>query len=80
MATVKFEKDSLEWKMLNDFWLLMQNYYLPEDSDDYWESEIHDTDEFMKAYKDHPMARRLAISLHNYLEEKHKAMKADNKI
>lgn len=75
MATVKFEKDSLEWKMLNDFWQLMQNFYVPEDSDAYWEEQIKATDEFMKAYKVHPMARRLAISFHNYLEEKYKENK-----
>ena len=38
MASKRFDKDSEEFKFFADFWKMVQAYYVPEDSDEYWDS------------------------------------------
>lgn len=71
LAEVKFTKDDPEFKILNEFWLLLQKYYIPEQTDEYWESLIADVNTFLENNK-HPLARSLSKFLTTYLENKMK--------
>lgn len=70
MAAVKFLKGSEEWMMFMDFWKICQEYWQPEKNDTYWESLVKETDKFYDTYKNFPLAKRLAESLVDTLEEK----------
>ena len=69
MAEVRFEKGSDEWKMFTDFWRMCQKYWGVENSDEYWDSLIDCTNEFYEKYKHIPLARRLALSLVDTMED-----------
>lgn len=78
MASVKFDKNSKEFKMFGDFWALVQKYYIPEESSDYWASVIDDTDTFAKQFNEdecYDLARDLAVTYAGFLARKHKRMK-----
>lgn len=70
MAAVKFLKGSEEWMMFMDFWKLCQDHWKPERNDAYWERVTSETTQFFDKYKDFPLAKRLAESLVDTLEEK----------
>jgi hypothetical protein len=38
MAAKKFLKGSEEWMMFMDFWKLCQDFWEPEDNQDYWQN------------------------------------------
>ena len=77
MAGTKFSKDSVEFKMFTEFWKILQDYYIPENSDEYWESFIKVQNEFIQKY-DHELCRELSKLLVNYLEAKMKREVKDN--
>lgn len=51
MAAVKFGKGSNEWQMFVDFWNICQDYWEPEDTDEYWEKVIDRMNFFTNKYK-----------------------------
>ena len=61
MASVKFGKDSQEWKMFTEYWQLVQKYYEIEKNDNYWNEMMKEFAEFGKKYKDIPLSKPLAI-------------------
>lgn len=63
MAEVKFGKGSEEWMMFTDFWKLCQKYWQVEDSDEYWDELIKDTQDFYRTYRDVLLSRFLANAL-----------------
>lgn len=69
MAGTKFSKDSVEFKMFTEFWKILQDYYIPENSDEYWEAFVKAQGEFIQKY-DHELCRELSKLLVNYLERK----------
>ena len=71
MAEVKFTKDDPEFKILNEFWALLQRYYIPEQSDEYWEALIADVNKFLEG-NPQALARGLSKFLTTYLENKMK--------
>lgn len=78
MASVKFEKGSNEWEMFLNFWQLAQKYWIPEDSDEYWEQVLESTIEFHKKYKEsnNIFAKNISIALMETLNCKFKEMKS----
>lgn len=72
MAEMKFTKDTTECRIVNDFLMILQKYYLPEKEDSYWESLSGDLNGYFKKYDGNKLARRLANFTINYLEEKYK--------
>ena len=38
MGSVKFEKGSQEFLFFSEFWQMVQKYYEPDDTDEYWEN------------------------------------------
>lgn len=75
MAEVKFSKNDLEWTTLNEFWSILQKYYVPEDTEEYWEKVVSDVNVF--GGKEPKLLRReLAKTLINVLEQKYRESKA----
>lgn len=65
-----FEKGSLEQRAFADLWRLYQDYWIPEDSENYWESYISDSNSIFYTYNKHPLIRDAIDSFTNYLEAK----------
>lgn len=72
MASVRFEKGSEEWLMFQDYWKLCQKYWDVENSDEYWDELIKESEEFLKKYESIPLARKISMAFLDTQEEKYK--------
>lgn len=72
MASVRFEKGSEEWLMFQDYWKLCQKYWDVENSDEYWDELIKESEEFLKKYESIPLARKMSMAFLDTQEEKYK--------
>lgn len=70
-----FEKGSKEQQAFADIWQLYQDYWIPENSERYWESYISDSNSIFHTYNGHPLVRDAIKSFTNYLEAKLKEKK-----
>lgn len=72
MASKRFEKCSEEWKMFTDFWKICQQFWEPEDNDEYWEKVIEATGEFHKKYKanNEIFAKEIALAFVDTLDKR----------
>lgn len=52
----KLDKSTAEWNMFADFWNIVQEYYIPENTDDYWKKLTVEHLEFIDKYRDIPLA------------------------
>ena len=52
MGSVKFEKGSKEFCFFREFWDLIQKYYIPENTDEYWQSLDEDANDLANKYDD----------------------------
>ena len=68
MASQRFEKDSKEWEMWRELWVLVQRYYVPEDTDAYHEAVLRDTAAFDDKYKT-PWSRAFAQAVIKAISE-----------
>ena len=50
MGQVVFEKGSKEWQMFQEFYHICEEYWIPEESDEYWTSLTDKSIEFCKKY------------------------------
>ena len=71
MRGTKFSKDSVEFKMFNDFWKILQDFYNPDSTDEFWEDFIKAQGEFVEKYNN-LLGRMLSNLLVTYLEKKQK--------
>ena len=69
MAAQKFDKNSEEWIMFMDYWQLCQKYYIPENTEEYWENLREDGKLFVKKHRN-SFARELFMAFHNEMERK----------
>lgn len=74
MASKRFEKGSEEWQMFREYWALCQQFWEPEDNDEYWDKVVDATGEFYKKYKANNdlFARKIALAFIDTIEEKSK--------
>lgn len=81
MASKRFEKGSEEWQMFTDFWKICQQFWEPEDKDDYWDKVVDATGEFYRKYKvnNDIFARKIALAFVDIIEEKAKQERKDSK-
>lgn len=72
MASKRFEKGSEEWQMFREYWALCQQFWEPEDNDEYWERVIEDTDNFYKKYRANngEFAKGIALAFIDMLDKK----------
>lgn len=73
MASKRFNQDSTEWLMFKEYWLLCQKFWIPEDAEEYWDSVIKKTNEFMKKYESEILSKHIGLALVETLENKRKA-------
>lgn len=52
MASKKLQSGTEEWMMFVDFWQMCQEFWIAEDTDEYWEALIKKSNEFAEKYKD----------------------------
>ena len=74
MAAVKFLKGSEEWMMFMDFWKLCQEYWEPEDNQEYWKGVSEAVVKFGKTYGEIVFARMIALVFLDFIEDKAKKM------
>lgn len=72
MAAVKFPKGSEEWVMFGDLYKLMQDFWEPEETDEYWLSLSAAVRDFHNKYQTE-IARELALAVLNGIEKEWKA-------
>lgn len=73
MAQVKFQKDSEEWLLFQDYYKLCQKYWQPENAKinkGYWEQLVIEAGDFAEKYSNSSFARRLSLALLGYIGEK----------
>lgn len=69
MASTKFEKGSFYWRMFMDFYKLCQDYWILEDTDEWWKEVTDKCDEFSAKYENNAFARGLLGALIRKLED-----------
>lgn len=74
MAAVKFLKGSEEWMMFMDFWKICQEYWEPEDNQEYWKNVSESVMEFSKTYGSIVFARMMALVFMDFVEDKARKM------
>ena len=69
MAEIKFQKGSEEWLMFQEYYKIIQKYYIPESNDSYWDSVVEEIDGFCKKYQQVPLSRKIAMAFLKTMEE-----------
>ncbi len=75
MASKNFGKGTEEWMMFVEFWKMCKDYWIAEDTDEYWNELIQKSNEFSEKYKDiipGELSTKLVIA---FCEAKDKEMK-----
>lgn len=67
------KKGSVEWSMFRDFWLLCCEFWIPEETDQYWNDVSKAADKFAKKYKEDDFVVKLAIAFLDNLDSKRKS-------
>ena len=67
---VKFEKNSKEWLMFQDFWKITQEFWDAEDTEEFWKRLINDISAFGKKYDNNDFALSLGFALIDELQRK----------
>lgn len=70
----KLTKADAEFQMFSDYYKIYQDFYEPEDNDNYWQGLVRAVDEFYKKYKS-KLAKDLAIA---YLDSREEVYKLKN--
>ena len=52
MAKKNFGKGTEEWMMFVEFWEMCKSFWIPEDTDEYWNELVQKSNEFAEKYKD----------------------------
>ena len=69
MAEIKFQKGIEEWLMFQDYYKIIQKYYIPESNDSYWDDVVEEMDGFCKKYASVPLAKKIAMAFLKTMEE-----------
>lgn len=70
----KIEKGTEEFVMFSDFYKIIQDYYIVESDDKFFEEVKEKMDEFLKKYQNIPIAKHLAIAILENLAEQERSM------
>ena len=76
----KFARDSREFAMMGEYYVLMQAFWESNESDEFWESFVMRSEEFCKRYDNCLFARALVLALSDELERKIKTTVAGGRI
>ena len=67
-AEQKFQKGSEEWMMFQEYYKIVQEFYIPEDTDKYWGGLHEAVTTFEKKYSI-PLAKHLAVAMYRTMDE-----------
>ena len=70
----KIEKGTEEFVMFSDFYKIIQDYYIVENNDKFFDEVKEKMDEFLKKYQNIPIAKHLAIAILENLVEQERSM------
>lgn len=80
MARETFQKGSDMWVTWQDIYKFCQDNWIPEDTDEYWETLIKEADDFINKHEDNTFAREFVLWFTNkYMHNKFKEMKNNGK-
>ena len=71
----KLTKADADFQMFSDYYKIYQDFYEPEDNDNYWQELVRAVDEFYEKYKT-KLAKDLAIAYLDSREEFYKLKSA----
>ncbi len=66
------KKTDEEFAILQEFWKILQNFYEPEDTDEYWSKLLDTTIKFERDHPNNLLCEQLILMILNYLETKFK--------
>ena len=69
MASVTKEEIPDVARFMTDFWNLLKKYYKPEDTDEYWDNLLDDSEILYNSTQDR-LCRQMVLDLSGYLEGK----------
>lgn len=72
------KKTDEEFAILQEFWKILQDFYEPEDTDEYWDKLLATTIKFEREHYDNELCRELILLILNYLERKFKKDKTSS--
>ena len=72
------KKTDEEFVILQEFWKILQDFYEPEDTDDYWNKLLTATIKFERDHPDNLLCMQLILLILNYLEKKFKKDKTSS--
>lgn len=65
-----FAKESAEMVMFREFYNIIQKYWIPEDTESYWQGLIDDSNAFIEKFRHTcPLSRKLIVAFNNQQEE-----------
>lgn len=71
-----FEKNGPEWNFFKELYRIAEQYWVPEDTDSYWESLVLLTDDLNNRYKHlGPIVTYMIVGFINGIEVKSKEVK-----
>lgn len=70
----KLEKQDKEWQMFNEYYKIYQDFYVPEDNDEYWDTLVDVSCEFANKYNT-KFARNIIIE---YIKSRERILKLKN--
>ncbi len=71
----RFAKGSMEFELMREYYILMQEFWEPDESDEFWENYVKRTGELLRKYDYSLFVRALVLALSDELERKLKAKK-----
>lgn len=72
------KKTDEEFAILQEFWKILQDFYEPEDTDEYWNRLLDTTIKFERDHPDNLLCMQLILLILNYLEKKFKKDKTSS--
>lgn len=72
------KKTDEEFAILQEFWKILQDFYEPEDTDEYWDKLLNNTIKFERDHPHNLLCEQLILLILNYLEKKFKQDKTSS--
>lgn len=69
--TKKFKKDDEEFAIFNEFWHIMQEYWEPEFTDEYWDHFIDALNDFEARHKGNKLCELMIILALEFMQDKY---------
>lgn len=72
------KKTDEEFTILQEFWKILQDFYEPESTDEYWNNFLDATTKFERNHHENLLCEQLILMTMNYLEKKYKKDKTSS--